>query len=97
MRVDDLVRTERYFCTLLLPLLLDDAFDGVRALVELLVALPARRGPSGNRVPSSPRPDRDDRHPFSREPDTGGTGVHFHLGEHLARAEDSNWARRSKR
>ena len=36
-RADDLVRTERYFCALLLSLLIDEASAGVRALVELLV------------------------------------------------------------
>lgn len=37
MRVDNVVRTERYFCALLLALLLDDSLDGVRAFVRLLV------------------------------------------------------------
>ena len=37
MRVDNMVRTERYFCSLLLALLLDDSLDGVRSFVRLLV------------------------------------------------------------
>jgi hypothetical protein len=36
MRVDNLVRTERYFCALLLSLLTDEAFTGVPALIKLL-------------------------------------------------------------
>ena len=39
MRVDDLVRTERYFCALLLSLLLDEAFAGIRRDVERHMAL----------------------------------------------------------
>lgn len=37
MRVDNTVRTERYFCALLLALLLDDSLAGVRAFIRLLV------------------------------------------------------------
>jgi hypothetical protein len=37
MRIDNMVRTERYFCSLLLALLLDDSLVGVRAFIRLLV------------------------------------------------------------
>src|SRR5215207_10195209 len=38
MRIDDVVRTERYFCALLVSLLTDDSLEGLRALAVLLTA-----------------------------------------------------------
>ena len=53
MRVDDVVRTERHFCALLLSLLLDEELAGVRALVDLLVA-EGLLGPTARACRSSP-------------------------------------------